>query len=324
VQYIYNNSNPSPPTAQTSNDSSQVLTTRRNFFSLFLVGVGLLYPVLSIFLLGWAPQLFGFPASVCNRHPQSTQECVERLTVRNSRRVRSYGACAAIALVYWGLTGMTIFLVLHVADSEAVRIYNSQDPWVAKFLILSQPQPTTGYLYTRDGGQLGFADYTWNAQTFGLEIQASDPLIKTQASLSNTSDPHTMNATCRSTGQVCLTADWPNDRTWKREIASTAELLSNYTLTVHLNNTTFTLDATTTSYQGIGMTLAPLGTWYYTANATPAVQVLWAISPNRACDGLKLNMNNGDEAWIIATWIWRWWYVWGTSTGNCHWVIGGP
>jgi hypothetical protein len=95
-------------------------------------------------------------------------------------------------------------------------------------------------------------------------------------------------------------------------------LASNHSGAFNTSGSGTNISTSRVLYQGIGLSLPPLGQWYL--NSSTILHVFWNSTQKRACDGLKINLSNDNEvaAWSVLGVVWAWWKVWGEN-GGCEW-----
>jgi hypothetical protein len=289
------------------------------------------------------PRLFGLPGKAFdpNWSSQAREQWRSKHQDNKRNRNRCCGAYCGLTVVYWGIVAVTIWGVLHLADERLISSFNnnSRDDWAGKYVLLQKTfDGSTASFYSSTGVPLGDVVFTqeferWTME-FGNGTVGSIGLKEVVYNLNSNytsamnltgscqSNANTSNHTCFTGGllPIDFSENMPSDKSYPGEFQHSLDLTMTSNQTGGFNTSSSIIDVFTlrTLYQGIGLTLPPLGEWYL--NSTTILHVFWSTDSNRACDGLRINLSSEFEvaSWSIFGIIWEWWKQWGEN-GGCPW-----
>ena len=292
------------------------------------------YPFLFLFLLFVTPQLFTLP-KIVDEQEARTQSWRKR-HAKTSRRC--CGIYCGLTVLYFGIVAVVLWGMLFLAEAKLHQNYElfSAETWAGNYVVVQKTfDSSTTSLFSKVGVKLGDVVFTETPNGWTMDINGSADAIE-RIIYSNTTNtaPIFFNATCRAsstnTSRVpCLVGsiDPPFPYNPGQGHRNVAEYDSPLNITISpLNNfAAFNISSdksflwtTYPNYQGIGAKYPPLGSWYL--DNTEVLEVVWNPNGTRACQGLVMNLSEGDEifAWPIVGLIWEWWGQWGQD-GGCSW-----
>ena len=237
--------------------------------------------------------------------------------------------------------------VFHFADARLASSFAAaiQDDtsWSGNYVLLEKSLLNSATFYSPSGINLGVVTFTDTAAGWTMDMEHLNKTIvdkiiyspshdANNGSVAFTAMCNANNSTNNTSGatNVCFTGSLSDynvqvPQPGYRQQPGEFQGYLNLTLTANhsniLNTSTTTTNLTTgrTNYQGIGLTLPPLGYWFL-ENGSIILDVLWGIDANRACDGLRINLAKDLEVagWSVFGIVWWWWRLWGQD-GECIW-----
>jgi hypothetical protein len=293
-------------------------------------------------LLVCCPRLFGLPSQAFDSSWSTTaRERWQAQHQGHKTRNRNHccGAYCGITILYWAIVGVVIWGVLHLADVELDNSFNtySHNDWAGKYVLLQKTfNGSSAFIYSSTGVLLGEAIFIQGFQSWTMALNGTEGLADLKEIIynetSNSTDALQFTGFCHPGGNstnICFSGDLlpidisvqdsdsrydPGEYVQSLNIT----LSSNGTETFNTSSQTANLSTSRLLYQGIGLTLPPLGEWYL--NSATILHVLWSTGSNTACDGLRINISSNYEvaSWSLFGIIWEWWKSWGES-GGCSW-----
>jgi hypothetical protein len=323
-------SNPSPPMASTAT----IGTDKINLFICMIVGMLIAWPFALCFGLIIHPRLFGFPKDVMKVSPTEAQRRWGAGRRRQVAKARCWTMCCGLSVLLWGVVGVILWGVLHLGDTKLVSTFADQSRLLGgNYVQLNRDRTGPSVLYSPSGKVLGNVGFTESTLSWTMQINDSSVNL-TQiiySGITNTLNPDEIHltASCRSnvgtnsTG-LCFTGTLlPYDISLTPRKSHPGEYQGSLNVTleagqnVTFNNSVFAnLSTSTFLYQGIGHAYPPVGQWY--VGNTLILGVLWNITGNRACDGLRINLAKNSEvlSWSVLGIVWKWWKLW-ADNGGC-------
>jgi hypothetical protein len=335
---VTNYSNPTPPST-----SPAAIDHDQSYFYIYtLLGTIITWPFLMGLLLVFFPRLFGLPSqafdsswSTAARERWQIQHQGQKARNRN----RCCGAYCGLTILYWGIVAVAIWGVIHLANVELDNSFNtySHDDWAGKYVLLQKTfNGSSASIYSSTGVLLGEVVFTQGFQSWTMALNDTEGPVDLKEIVynenSNDTDALQFTGSCRpgvNSSNTCFSGNLlPIDiavqdsgsKYNRGEYVQSLNitLSSNRTETFNTSSQTANISTTRLLYQGIGLSLPPLGEWYL--NSATILHVLWSTGSNRACDGLRINLSSDYEvvSWSLFGIIWEWWKSWGES-GGCSW-----
>jgi hypothetical protein len=301
-----------------------------NFFICMIVGMLMAWPFALCLGLVIDPRVFGLPKDA------TKVSRIERGAGRRRQvaKARCWTMCCGLNVLYWGVVGVILWGVLHLGDTKLVSTFADQSRLLGgNYVQLNKDQTGHSILYSPSGRVLGDVSFTEGSLSWTMQINDSSvnltQIIYSGVTPTNGPDEIQLTASCRpsvgdNSTRLCFTGTLlPYDISLVPRKSHPGEYQGILNLTLKagqndtFNNSMFVSLSTSTSlYQGIGHTYPPVGQWY--VGNTLILGVLWNITENRACDGLRINLAKNSEvlSWSVLGIVWNWWKVW-ADNGGC-------
>jgi hypothetical protein len=332
TQYVSEISNPTPPTAS----NTTIQQNKDYFFISVIVGMLIAFPFFLCGTLILIPRMFGIPSDAFK---MSASEARARRTQRRDkpRKGRLWTSCCGLIIVYWALVGLLLWGVMHLGDTKLVSTFNQEAQQSAgNYVQLNRGQNPSALLYSPSGKLLGNVNLnegslSWTMQINGASGNLTEIIYSGVTYLTDPDEIH-LTAYCSYHGtngsadgtRLCFTGNLlPYYLSLSPVKHYPGELQGNINLTLFANqsntfNNSPSVDLYTSrlQYQGIGHTYPPVGQWY--VNNTVILTVLWNMTSNRACDGLRVILAENVEmlSWSVLGIVWKWWNLW-ADNGGC-------
>jgi hypothetical protein len=329
TQYVSEISNPTPPIA-----SNATIQQNKDYFLIYvIIGMLIAFPFFLCGTLVVIPWLFGIPSEAFK---MSASEAQRRRTQRGNkaRKGRLWTSCCGLIIVYWTLVGLLLWGILHLGDTKLVSTYNQETQHtVGNYVQLNRN--ASALLYSPSGKLFGNVNFNEGSLSWTMQINGASgnltEIIYSGVTYSADPDEIHLTAYCSDHGtngsgngtRLCFTGNLlPYYLSLSPVKHYPGEFQGNINLTLFANqsntfNNSPSVDLYTSrlQYQGIGHTYPPVGQWY--VNNTVILTVLWNMTSNRACDGLRVILAENVEvlSWSVLGIVWKWWNLWADGGG---------